>query len=187
MSRRNWRYTNQEMNDEMMKFISKCDGELYICIHPDYIEDKVTELCAYLMTNEVKFKKREYNKFYKEKYKSTMSKIVRDKFNKEHQMPTTKVMGTVSPVIATKINQMDIFFVDTSEAKTIVDTINTILKTQITDINADQFSEPFVSETKMNVDYSTPMDFVFLSSIRIDKCKNWRQRNTTSRKKNSFY
>ena len=35
-----------------------------------------------------------------------MSKIVRDKFNKEHQMPTTKVMGTVSPAIATKINQM---------------------------------------------------------------------------------
>ena len=64
-SRRNWRYTNQEMNDEMMKFISKCNGN-YICIHPDYIEDKVTELCAYLMTNQVKFKKREFNKFYKE-------------------------------------------------------------------------------------------------------------------------
>ena len=67
-----------------------------------------------------------------------MSKIVRDKFNKEHQMPTTKVMGTVSPAIATKINQM-VISGDTSEAKTIVDTINTILKTQITDINADQF------------------------------------------------
>ena len=49
----------------MMKFISKCEGN-YICIHPDYIEDKVTELCAYLMTNQIKFKKREYNKFYKE-------------------------------------------------------------------------------------------------------------------------
>ena len=67
-----------------------------------------------------------------------MSKIVRDKFNKEHQMPTTQVMGTVSPAIATKINQM-VISGDTSEAKTIVDTINTILKTQITDINADQF------------------------------------------------
>ena len=54
-SRRNWRYTNQEMNDEMMKFISKCEGN-YIRIHPDYIEDKVTELCAYLMTNQIKFK-----------------------------------------------------------------------------------------------------------------------------------
>ena len=64
-SRRNWRYTNQDMYNEIMQFISKCNGN-YICIHPDYIEDKVTELCAYLMTNEVKFKKREYNKFYKE-------------------------------------------------------------------------------------------------------------------------
>ena len=64
-SRRNFRYTNQEMYDEIMKFISKCNGN-YLCIHPDYIEDKVTELCSYLMTNQVKFKKREYNKFYKE-------------------------------------------------------------------------------------------------------------------------
>tara|TARA_Y100000310_G_scaffold59565_1_gene54926 strand:+ start:2766 stop:3206 length:441 start_codon:yes stop_codon:yes gene_type:complete len=90
-----------------------------------------------------------------------MSKIVRDKFNKEHQMPTTQVMGTISPAIATKINQM-VISGDTSEAKIIVDNINTILKTQITDINADQFPEPFVSETKMNVDYSKPTGLFFL-------------------------
>ena len=101
-----------------------------------------------------------------------MSKLVRDKFNKEHQMPTTKVMGTVSPAIATKINQM-VISGDTSEAKTIVDSINTILKTQITDINADQFPEPFVSETKMNVDYSKPTGLFFLvtqgeASVKIE-------------------
>ena len=101
-----------------------------------------------------------------------MSKIVRDKFNKEHQMPTTQVMGTVSPAIATKINQM-VISGDTSEAKTIVDSINTILKTQITDINADQFPEPFVSETKMNVDYSKPTGLFFLvtsgeASVKIE-------------------
>ena len=101
-----------------------------------------------------------------------MSKIVRDKFNKEHQMPTTQVMGTISPVIATKINQM-VISGDTSESKTIVDTINTILKTQITDINADQFPEPFVSETKMNVDYTKPTGLFFLvasgnASVKIE-------------------
>lgn len=101
-----------------------------------------------------------------------MSKIVRDKFNKEHQMPITQVMGTVSPAIATKINQM-VISGDTSEAKVIVDNINTILKTQITDINADQFPEPFVSETKMNVDYSKPTGLFFLvtsgeASVKIE-------------------
>ena len=101
-----------------------------------------------------------------------MSKIVRDKFNKEHQMPTTQVMGTISPAIATKINQM-VISGDTSEAKIIVDNINTILKTQITDINADQFPEPFVSETKMNVDYSKPTGLFFLvtqgeASVKIE-------------------
>ena len=44
-----------------------------------------------------------------------MSKIVRDKFNKEHQMPTTKVMGTVSPAIATKINQMVISLIQVKQ------------------------------------------------------------------------
>ena len=64
-SRRNWRYTNQDMYDRIMSFIEKCDGN-FLCIHPDRIEEKIPELCRYLMTNEVKFKKREHNKFYKE-------------------------------------------------------------------------------------------------------------------------
>lgn len=101
-----------------------------------------------------------------------MSKLIRDKFDKEHQMPATKVMGTISTVIATKITQM-VISADTSEAKNIVDNINTILKTQITDINADQFPEPFVSETKMNIDYSKPTGLFFLvtsgdASIKIE-------------------
>jgi len=64
-SRRNWRYNTQDINDEIYKFLTKLEGN-YICIHPDMIEEKVTDLCAYLMTNQVNFKKREYNKFYKE-------------------------------------------------------------------------------------------------------------------------
>ena len=35
-----------------------------------------------------------------------MSKLVRDSFNKKHGMPITKVMGTISPDIGKKINQM---------------------------------------------------------------------------------
>jgi len=64
-SRRNWRYNTQDINEEIYKFLTKMNGN-YICIHPDMIEEKVTDLCAYLMTNQVNFKKREYNKFYKE-------------------------------------------------------------------------------------------------------------------------
>lgn len=90
-----------------------------------------------------------------------MSKLIRDKFNAEHKMPTTQVMGTISDVIAQKINQM-VVSGDTSEAKTIVDHINQILKTDISDINADTFPEPFQTESKMNVDYTNPTGLFFL-------------------------
>ena len=90
-----------------------------------------------------------------------MSKIIRDKFNAEHKMPTTQIMGTISDAIALKINQM-VVSGDTSEAKTIVDHLNQILKTDISDINADTFPEPFQTESKMNVDYTNPTGLFFL-------------------------
>lgn len=90
-----------------------------------------------------------------------MSKLIRDKFNAEHMMPTTKIMGTISEPISLKINQM-VVSGDTSEAKTIVDHINKILKTNISDINADTFPEPFQTESKMNVDYTKPTGLFFL-------------------------
>ena len=90
-----------------------------------------------------------------------MSKIIRDKFNKEYMMPTTKIMGTISDAISIKVNQM-VVSGDTSQAKIIVDHINQILKTNISDINADTFPEPFQTESKMNVDYSKPTGLFFL-------------------------
>ena len=90
-----------------------------------------------------------------------MSKLIRDKFNAEHMTPTTKIMGTISAAISLKINQM-VVSGDTSEAKTIVDHINQILKTNISDINADTFPEPFQTESKMNVDYTKPTGLFFL-------------------------
>lgn len=101
-----------------------------------------------------------------------MSKLVRDKFNKEHNMPLTKVMGTISPDIGRKINQMVLSGI-TADAKTIVDHINTMLQTEISGISADQFPEPFESEPKSNADYTTPTGLFFLvtkgnASLKID-------------------
>ena len=101
-----------------------------------------------------------------------MSKLVRDKFNKEHSMPLTKVMGTISPDIGKKINQMVLSGI-TDDAKAIVDHINTMLQTEISGISADQFPEPFESEPKSNADYTTPTGLFFLvtkgnASLKID-------------------
>ncbi|OUU26914.1 MAG: hypothetical protein CBB97_06910 [Candidatus Endolissoclinum sp. TMED37] len=105
-----------------------------------------------------------------------MSKLVRDKFNKEHSMPLTKVMGTISPDIGRKINQMVLSGV-TADAKAIVDHINTMLQTEISGISADQFPEPFESEPKSNADYTNPTGLFFLvtkgsASLKIDGTKN---------------
>ena len=101
-----------------------------------------------------------------------MSKLVRDSFDKKHNMPITKVMGTVSSDIGNKINQMVLSGV-TADAKAIVDHINTILKTEISGISADQFPEPFESEPKSNADYTNPTGLFFLvtkgsASVNID-------------------
>jgi hypothetical protein len=101
-----------------------------------------------------------------------MSKLARDKFNKEHNMPLTKVMGTISPDIGRKINQMVLSGI-TADAKTIVDHINAMLQTEISGISADQFPEPFESEPKSNADYTTPTGLFFLvtkgnASLKID-------------------
>ena len=87
-------------------------------------------------------------------------------------MPITKVMGTVSSDIGNKINQMVLSGV-TADAKAIVDHINTILKTEISGISADQFPEPFESEPKSNADYTNPTGLFFLvtkgsASVNID-------------------
>ena len=67
-----------------------------------------------------------------------------------------KIMGTVPTNISSLVNQM-VLEQNTENAKKIVDTINNILKTQITDISADQFPEPFQSDAKMNNDFVNPM------------------------------
>tara|TARA_A200000159_G_scaffold153227_2_gene164972 strand:- start:17634 stop:18074 length:441 start_codon:yes stop_codon:yes gene_type:complete len=101
-----------------------------------------------------------------------MSKIQRDKFNAEYNMPSTKILGTISAPIGNKINKM-IVSGDTSDAKLIVDSINSILKTTITDISADTFPEPFQSDSKMNLNYDEPTGLFFLVTqgnveIRVD-------------------
>ena len=90
-----------------------------------------------------------------------MSKLVRDSFNKKHGMPITKVMGTISPDIGKKINQMVLSGV-TADAKAIVDHINTMLQTEISGISADQFPEPFESDLNQNPEYTNPTGVFFL-------------------------
>jgi|TARA_B100000035_G_scaffold72366_1_gene59698 hypothetical protein len=94
-----------------------------------------------------------------------MSKLQRDQFNQKYGMPDEiKIMGTVPTNISSLVNQM-VLEQNTENAKKIVDTINNILKTQITDISADQFPEPFQSDAKMNNDFVNPTGVFYLVTL----------------------
>lgn len=92
-----------------------------------------------------------------------MSKFARDAFNKKYAMPEHKVMGTISEAIAKKLTKL-VVTGDKTDIIEIIDHINTILGTRISNISADVFSEPFTSKPQISQDYENPTGVFFLAT-----------------------
>lgn len=83
-----------------------------------------------------------------------MSKIAREEYNKKHNMPDYKVMGTISPTVSKKLTKL-ITSGDKQHIVEIIDHINTILGVRIKGISADIFPEPFEGKPTMSTSYDT--------------------------------
>lgn len=90
-----------------------------------------------------------------------MSKLARDAFNKKYAMPNSKIMGTITDNIAKKLTKL-VVTGNKDDIIEIIDHINTILGTRISDISADVFREPFTSKSKISQDYENPTGVFFL-------------------------
>ena len=90
-----------------------------------------------------------------------MSKIVRQIFNKKHSMPDSKVMGTINSKISSKLTRL-IMSGDKSDIVEIIDHINVILDTRISNISADLFQEPFTSNAIISSNYDEPTGVFYL-------------------------
>ena len=92
-----------------------------------------------------------------------MSKLARTAFNKKYLMPEYKVMGTLSDATARKLTQM----VKTNDQKDLAEIVNhiqKILKTNISDISAAGTTETFTSKTQINTNYDTPTALFFIAT-----------------------
>lgn len=92
-----------------------------------------------------------------------MSKLARTAFNKKYSMPDHKVMGTVSDDIARKLTRM-VTTNDQSDLVEIVNHIQSVLGTNISDISAAGTREPFTSKTQINSEYDIPTALFFLAT-----------------------
>lgn len=90
-----------------------------------------------------------------------MSKIQRKAFDKKHAMPDFKVMGTINSTIADKLSKL-VLTGDKTDIIEIIEHINSILKTNISDISADVFVEPFEGDAKFSTEYITPTGLIYL-------------------------
>jgi len=102
-----------------------------------------------------------------------MSKIAKASANKKHNVPDFKIVGKTTPDIVKKINQL-VVEKKANDVISIIDYINNILSTTITNVSVDTWSDGFTTEWKRNADYSTPICGVFLVSkgsvvIEVDK------------------
>ncbi|MDA9373936.1 hypothetical protein N9R43_01005 [bacterium] len=91
-----------------------------------------------------------------------MSKLARDQFNRKYLMPDHKVMGTLTDTIAKKLIHL-VLSEDKADIVEIIDHINVILGTRISDISADLFNEPFTGTPQISQDYVNPTGVIFLS------------------------
>lgn len=99
-----------------------------------------------------------------------MSKLKRKEFNKKWSMPEFKVLGTISQDIANKINDM-VTTGNKDNVKEIITSISSMLGTDITNVSADIWQEPFQSEFVNTNEYVNPTGIFFLctkGSARLD-------------------
>lgn len=92
-----------------------------------------------------------------------MGQLARNAFNKKYGMPDSKIMGTINSKIGIKLNKL-VNTGDKTDIIEIIDHINTIIGTRISDISADNFKEPFTGRPKISQDYENPTGVLFLTS-----------------------
>ena len=92
-----------------------------------------------------------------------MSKIARQQYNAKYKMPDYKIMGTITPAIQKKLTDL-VTTGDKSDIIEIIDSINLVLGTRISDISADIFPEPFSSKTQISNNYNEPTGVFFLTT-----------------------
>lgn len=90
-----------------------------------------------------------------------MSKLARDAFNKKYNMPDFKIMGTLNEKISKKLTRL-VSTGDKSDIIEIIDSINIILGTRISNISADVFPDPFTGTPTLNQDYENPTGVIFI-------------------------
>jgi len=92
-----------------------------------------------------------------------MSKIAKIAANKIQNIPDYKVIGKVIPDIVKQINGL-VVEKKANDVINIIDYINNRIKTKITNVSVDTWSEAFETDWKRNTDYSNPVCAVFLVS-----------------------
>ena len=92
-----------------------------------------------------------------------MSRILKRKFQSIHNMPSYKVMGTVSPEIMKKLTDLTVNK-NTEVAQEIVTAIAQVLKANITGMAADAYVEPFETDWINRLNYETPTGIFYLIS-----------------------
>ena len=90
-----------------------------------------------------------------------MSRILKIAQNKKYNVPDFKVMGTISPEISDKINNMSTSKKE-NDVIDIIDHINSALGCEIYNVNVDTWTEPFKSDWKSSTVYDKPIGRLFL-------------------------
>lgn len=83
-----------------------------------------------------------------------MSRLARRKFSAATGMPDFKIMGTVSDKCAKNLTNM-VTTKDTSLGKDIIDEVATILKTPISNVKADLYTDPIDGRFQISTNYDT--------------------------------
>jgi mannose-6-phosphate isomerase-like protein (cupin superfamily) len=83
-----------------------------------------------------------------------MSRLARRKFSTETGMPDFKVMGTITDKCARNLTSM-VTTKDTSLGKDIIDEVSNILKTPITNVKADLYTDPIDGRFQISTNYDT--------------------------------
>jgi mannose-6-phosphate isomerase-like protein (cupin superfamily) len=102
-----------------------------------------------------------------------MSRILKNSQSKKHDVPDFQVMGTISPDISEKINNM-VTSKKANDVIDIIDHVNSILECKIYNVNVDTWTEPFESDWTNSTVYDKPVGKLFVvtkgkTQLHVDK------------------
>lgn len=92
-----------------------------------------------------------------------MSRILKRKFQGEHNMPDYKVMGNVSADVCKAMTDMAVNRA-TDNAQAIVTAVTQVIKADITNMMVDAYTEPFETNWIQRMNYNQPTGVFYLIS-----------------------